>query len=73
MEKVPDEEGLIGVTDVLKLMSISKNTLLKLSKEDETFPRSIQIIEGKEIGSGFNGTKRWVKSELKDWLESKRT
>lgn len=73
MEKVTDEEVLIGVTDVLKLMSISKNTLLKLSKEDETFPRSIQIVAGKEIGSGFNGTKRWVKSELKDWLESKRS
>tara|TARA_B100002019_G_scaffold291132_1_gene310460 strand:+ start:1247 stop:1456 length:210 start_codon:yes stop_codon:yes gene_type:complete len=69
MDKVTDEEVLIGITDVLKLMSISKNTLLKLIKEDETFPRSIQLVEGK----GFTGTKRWVKSELKAWLESKRT
>lgn len=63
MSETTKAERYLNVTDIAAMLSISRPTVYRLIKLDETFPKPDGILPHH---------RRWLAKDIEEWVEKKR-
>jgi|DEB0MinimDraft_10_1074344.scaffolds.fasta_scaffold229588_2 predicted DNA-binding transcriptional regulator AlpA len=63
VSKMTDNNDLLKLVDVAKLLAVSRTTVYRIIEGDKTFPKPYQFGER---------TSRWAKDDILNWIEEKK-